>query len=255
MKRARIIPVLLLHQNGLYKTTKFGHPKYIGDPINAVKIFNEKQCDELIILDIEASKKKSDINYKLIEEIASECFMPLTYGGGIKSLNHIEQVLKLGVEKVVFNTIAINNPQFIVEATKHFASSSIVVSVDIQKKLLGQYRVMSHCNQPVSITNPLKWIQHIENAGAGEVLVNIVDLDGTFKGYDIDFYKKLTDQIGIPIIACGGCTNIQNAQLLLTQTQTSAAAAGSMFVFHGKHNAVLISYPEPETIENIYMHG
>lgn len=251
MKRARVIPVLLVQNNGLYKTLRFKEPKYVGDPLNAARIFNEKQCDELILLDIEASKKQQPVNLKLIEEMASECFMPLAYGGGIRTLQDIERILRLGIEKVVINSSALTDPGFIRQAADEFGSSTLVASVDVKKNLWGKYQVFSHSGQKVQVSDPLEWMKQVEAKGIGEIMLNNVDLDGTQKGYDIDLIRKACTEVAVPVIACGGCSGIEDVQHMLTQTHASAAAAGSMFVFHGKHRAVLISYPDPKTIDRI----
>jgi cyclase len=251
MKRARVIPVLLLQSSGLYKTTRFKDPKYIGDPLNAARIFNEKQCDEMILLDIEASRLKQEINFRQIEEMASECFMPLAYGGGITSLQQIERILRSGIEKVVLNSAILGKPSFIKEAAERFASSTIVASVDIRKNIWGRYQVFSHSGQPVKETDPIAWMKQIEELGAGEIMLNNADLDGTGKGYDIEFIRKACAEIAVPVIASGGCSGLEDIKQLLSRTHASAAAAGNMFVFHGKHRAVLISYPDPLEIKHI----
>jgi cyclase len=251
MTRARVIPVLLLDNQGLYKTMKFSDAKYIGDPLNAVKIFNEKQCDELIILDISASKKRKKPNFSLIKEIASECFMPLAYGGGIETLQDIEITLKSGVEKVILNTALIANPSFLKEASKAFASSTLVASVDIRKNLLGKPLIHSHAGLKIKYADPLEFSKYIEDQGAGEIMINSIDRDGLMIGYDLDLIKKISAAISIPLIAAGGCRDLADIHMLFNLTNASAAAAGSFFVFHGKHRAVLISYPSPEEIDLI----
>jgi cyclase len=251
MKRARVIPVLLIQNEGLYKTLKFKEPKYVGDPLNAARIFNEKQCDELILLDIEASKTQQPVNFKLIEEMASECFMPLAYGGGIKTLQDIERILRSGIEKVILNTSILRNPDFIKEAAREFASSTLVASIDLKKNLLGKYHVYSHAGEKIPMSNPMDWMKQIEANGIGEIMLNMVDLDGTQKGYDIAFIEKACNEVSVPVIACGGSNGLPDVKNMLNQTHASAAAAGSMFVFHGKHRAVLISYPDPKEIDHI----
>jgi cyclase len=251
MKRARVIPVLLLQDTGLYKTVKFKDPIYVGDPLNAARIFNEKQCDELILLDIDASKQQKEINFQQIEEMAMECFMPLAYGGGINSLQHIERILRLGIEKVILNSAVVNKPSFLKEATEAFASSTIVASVDVKKNIWGKYQVYSHSNKPIKESNPIEWMKQLEQLGVGEIMLNNIDLDGTLKGYDIEMIKKACSEVSVPVIASGGCSGLGDIKEMLGKTHASAAAAGSMFVFHGKHRAVLISYPDPEEIKQI----
>jgi cyclase len=251
MNRARVIPILLLQNSGLYKTIKFKDPKYVGDPLNALKIFNEKQCDEIILLDINSSKQNKEINYNLIQEIATECFMPLSYGGGINKLNQIEKVLKLGVEKVIINSAFISSPDFLKEAVKEFATSTLVASVDVKKNIWGKYILHSHANKKIIFTDPIDYIKNLEENGVGEIMINNVDRDGTMSGYDIELIKKISNGIKIPLIAAGGCNDLNDIKNLYDNTNVSATAAGSFFVFHGKHRAVLISYPSPEEINLI----
>ncbi len=251
MKRARVIPVLLLHNSGLYKTIRFSEYKYIGDPINAVRIFNEKQCDEIILLDISATKRNNEINYKLIKEIATESFMPMAYGGGIGKLTEIEKILKLGLEKVVINSVLFYEPDFLKHAVKEFGSSTIVASVDIKKNIFGKQIVYSHSAKPISITDPILYLKTLEETGVGEIMVNDVERDGTQTGYDLDLINKLSNSVKIPFIAAGGCRNLEDIKNTFSKTSISATAAGSMFVFQGKHRAVLISYPSPEEIKMI----
>lgn len=252
MKRARVIPILLIKNKGLYKSVRFGNGKYIGDPINAVRILNEKECDELIIVDTDVSKVTGEIEYKLISEIATECFMPLTYGGGVQNLWQIEKLLKLGVEKISLNSSVLRNPSFLKMAVDNFGSSTIVASLDIKKNLLGQYRIFSHSSIKQELFDLDDILKFFNEQDVGEVLVNSVDLDGTQKGYDINLANRIAGKLTMPVVFAGGCRDMNDIKKLLTQTQISAAAAGSMFVFHGSLKAVLISYPQPEVISGIY---
>lgn len=251
MKRARIIPTLLLKERGLCKTIKFSNDRYIGDPLNAVKIFNAKQCDELIILDILASKNNKEINFTLIEEIATECFMPLAYGGGIKSLLEIEKILKLGVEKVVLNSALFTNPEFLPIAVKEFGSSTIVASVDVKKNLFGKYNVYSHAKKKISNSDIFYFLDQIYEGGAGELMVNVVDLDGTCSGYNQKLAKSISEYLSIPVIWSGGCSGFDDMKNLIENTQISATSAGSYFIYHGALQAVLINYPNATEISNI----
>jgi imidazole glycerol-phosphate synthase subunit HisF len=252
MVRARVIPVLLFKNQGLVKTVRFGDEVYVGDPVNAVKIFNEKQCDELIILDITATKQKKGINFKLVEEIATECFMPLSYGGGISDLHQVEKLLKLGIEKVILNSVLIYCPSFMKEAVKSFGSSTIVASIDIKLNMLGQYRLFSHAGYDVRRIDLTQFVEEIVDSGVGEVMITSVDRDGTMSGYDLQLALTVTGKIGVPVVFCGGAKDFDNIKELLTSTNINAAAAGSLFVFHGRHRGVLISYPTPEQIGDIY---
>ena len=252
MLKTRVIPVLLLHNKGLVKTIKFKSPKYIGDPINAIKIFNEKEVDELILLDIDASKEKRGPNYKIIEDFASECFMPVCYGGGITTIEQMKKIFSLGIEKIAINTSVINNKQLIIDAVDIFGSQSIVVSIDIKKSFLGQYKIYTHHNKK-RINKPyLEHIKEIESLGVGEILINNVDLDGTLVGYDISLLKDIVNNVNIPVIACGGAGKLDDFKKVKKESNVSAVAAGSFFVFHGKHKAVLITYPKYDDLEKLF---
>jgi cyclase len=245
MLKTRVIPCLLLLDDGLVKTVKFKSPKYVGDPINAVKIFNEKEVDELIFLDISATSQNRKPNFTLINEIATECFMPLCYGGGVKTIEDIRILLKLGVEKVSINTSAIQDPTFISKAAATFGSSTIVVSMDIKKNIWGKYYLYTQRGQVNTNIEPVDFAERMEKAGAGEILINSVDYDGTMKGYDLPIIKRITDTVSIPVIATGGAGKLEDFKTAVEQGGVSAVAAGSMFVFIGAHKAVLINYPKP----------
>ncbi|OQX21576.1 MAG: imidazole glycerol phosphate synthase subunit HisF [Candidatus Altiarchaeales archaeon A3] len=251
MLNIRVIPVLLLRNKGLLKTVEFKEGKYIGDPINAVKIFNEKEVDELIFLDITASKEQREPNFEVIRDIATECFMPFGYGGGIKTIQHIKKLFSLGVEKAVINSYAIENPSFIKEASDFFGSQSIVVSIDVKKSLMGKYKVYNCSKNKLTDLDPVEFSIKMESLGCGEIFLNSVDRDGTMKGYDIDLIKKVTNEVNIPVIACGGAGKLEDFRDAVKQGNASAVAAGSLFVFHGKYKAVLINYPSQEELEKI----
>lgn len=244
MLRVRVIPTLLLKNQGLYKTTKFKNPKYVGDPINAVKIFNEKEADELVFLDISASKENKRPNFKMIENIASEAFMPIAYGGGIKNLTDIQQLFKIGIEKIVINTYAHENPNFIREAANIAGSQSIVVSIDVKKNFFGKYEMFSHSGTKKIKKDPFIYIKEIEKMGAGEIVINSIDKDGTRTGFDIALIEKTSSLVNLPIIALGGAGSIEDLGEAVNKGGASGVAAGSMFVFYGKHRAVLITYPK-----------
>lgn len=253
MKRLpRIIPVLLLDNKGLYKTVKFKDPKYVGDPLNAVKIFNEKEVDELIFLDINASVQGRKPNLDYLANIASECFMPLCYGGGIRSIVDIKQVIGTGIEKVSLNSIAIENPAFIREAADTFGSSTVCVSIDVKKNFWGKYEVFTKGKTKPAISDPVAFAVEMNRRGAGEILLNSVDRDGTMEGFDTEIIKRVASEVDIPVIACGGAGNVADLHAAYAQGKASAMAAGSMFVFHGKHRAILISYPDQETLKKTF---
>jgi len=248
MLRHRIIPVLLLHEEGLVKTKQFKSPVYIGDPINVINIFNDKEVDELIFLDIDATKRNLPINFDLIEDIASECFMPFAYGGGIKHIEDIERLFYLGVEKVIINT-SLKNKELIKEAVRKFGSQSIVASIDVKRSNNGEYRVYSYKDRQMLNINIQKYLKEIEQMSVGEIFVNDVDNDGIMQGYDIDLFEKISSHIKIPIIACGGAGNLNDLKKIIENSEVSAIGAGSIFVFYGIHNAVLITYPKYEELK------
>lgn len=250
MSNVRVIPVLLLRNMGLYKSVKFKDHKYVGDPINAIKIFNEKEVDELVFLDITASINQQEPNYSMLADIASECFMPLCYGGGVRSIEQIEKILYAGVEKVSLNTAAIEIPGLVSTAAKKFGSSTIVISIDVKKSLFGGYSVYIKSGTKSTKLSPLEFARMMENEGAGEILLNSIDADGIMKGYDLDLIKTVSDKVSIPVIACGGAGSLDHMKSAV-HNGASAVAAGSFFVFQGKHRAVLITYPERSAIATI----
>lgn len=242
--RIRMIPVLLIDDQSLYKTQKFTDPKYVGDPMNALTIFNEKEVDELVFLDIVASKENKEPDFDFIEVLAGECFMPVSYGGGITSIEHVRRIIALGVEKVVINHRLIQHPEFITELADSFGSQSIVASIDIKKNLWGSYKVYDHTTKKTTSLNPIDFAKQLESLGAGEIFLNVVDRDGMQQGYDLDIIKKVSDSLSIPLICCGGAGSIEDLAAAINTGGASAVSAGSFFVFHGKHRAVLITYPD-----------
>ena len=252
MKIKRIIPCLLLRNNGLVKTVKFKESTYIVDPINTVKIFNEKEVDEIFFLDIDATRLKKEPPYDLIQNIASECFMPFAYGGGIHSLLQIERIIKSGAEKIIINTQAFLGKNFLKEAVHQFGSSTIAVSIDVKKEFLKGNIVYVKGGTQSTGLNPVDYAREIENAGAGEILINSIDRDGVMEGYDIELIKSISGSIKIPIIACGGAGRLNDFSQAVKQGGASAAAAGSFFIFHGKRRAVLITYPSYSEITNLF---
>jgi cyclase len=243
----RIIPCLLLKNDGLVKTVKFKNPKYIGDPINAIKIFNEKEVDELIFLDILATKNKK-INYQTIENIAGECFMPLSYGGGITNLSEIEKILKLGVEKVVINSSIHTDLNFISEACARFGSSTIVASIDYKKNIWGKNLVYSNNGNIKTNYNPFDLAKKLEKIGVGEIMINSIERDGMMNGVDIEFWKECVDGLSTPIIGGGGVGTIMDLKSAIDKTKIAAIAVGSLFVYYGPNHSVLINYPSQKEI-------
>ena len=250
MKRIRVIPVLLVNNRKLVKTIKFGAETYVGDPINAIKIFNDKEVDELILLDISATKNKQEPNFELIEQAAGECFMPMGYGGGITSIDQIKRILYSGVEKVVINSSILTNPTLISTASESFGSQAIVASIDIKKSLFGGYLAYTNSGTNKVKMGLVEYAKHVEKLGAGEIMLNSIDKDGTYNGYDIEITKKIAENVSIPVIASGGARNIDDFSDAVINGHASAVAAGSMFVFTGKHRAVLITYPSQKELKN-----
>jgi imidazole glycerol-phosphate synthase subunit HisF len=252
MRIKRIIPCLLLRNSGLVKTVKFKESVYIGDPINAVKIFNEKEVDELIFLDIDATRNHKEPSFELIRNIASECFMPFAYGGGIQSLDQIEKIIKSGAEKIVINTQAFLQKNFIREAAEQFGSSTIVVSMDVKKGLFDSYSLYIKGGTKNTGKNPVEYAREMEDAGAGEIFVNSIDRDGVMEGYDLGLIKNVSGAVKIPVIACGGAGKLDDFRAAIQQGGASAVAAGSFFVFHGRRRAVLITYPSYSEISSLF---
>ena len=235
----RVIPALLLRNDGLVKTLKFKDPKYVGDPINAIRIFNEKEVDELMVLDIMASKDRREPNYSLIEQIAGECFMPLAYGGGVRTVEQAKRIFSLGVEKVCIQTAALESPGLIRELSERFGTQSVMVSLDIKKNWLGKQRVLAAAKGK-QLSDPwLVILRSLVSAGAGEVVLNAVDKDGTLTGPDLNLIREASKAVEVPLIAVGGISSLTDIKAAV-QAGASAVAAGAFFVFHGPHRAVLI---------------
>ena len=254
MIRTRVIPCLLLKGEGLVKTTNFTNPKYIGDPINAVKIFNDKEVHELVFLDITASIEKRSLRLDYISDIASECFMPLGYGGGIKTVKQAEDIFNQGVEKVIINSYAIENPSFVHELADLFGSQSIVVSIDVKKNFFGNYQTYTYSGKTKTRWDPVTWAKEAERLGAGEIFLNSIDRDGMMNGYDIPLIKSVSASVSIPVIACGGAGKVEDFGTAVHDGGASAVAAGSMFVYYGKHRAVLINFPNDEDLKSSGLH-
>lgn len=242
MRRIRTIPVLLLRNAGLYKTVNFKNPKYVGDPINTVKIFNEKETDELILLDYNASVDGRGIDYKSIEEIASEAFMPMAYGGGIKTLDDAKRVFDCGFEKVVMNSILHSDIKLVEQIGNIFGAQAVVGSIDYKKNLFGKSRVYAASGSKSAGIDPLSWAKQLEQAGVGEIMLNSIDKDGTWGGYDLATIESVSGNISVPLIACGGAGSVDDLRSAV-KAGASAVAAGSMFVYQKKGMGVLISFP------------
>lgn len=252
MLRSRIIPCLLIKSGGLVKTVHFENPKYVGDPINAVRIFNEKEVDELIIADIDATAHDQEPDYDMIRNLAAECRMPLCYTGGVKTPEQIEQIISLGVEKVGISSAALQTPELIFKSAKRVGNQSIVVVMDVRKiGPSGRYEIFTHNGTRRTGLHPVEFAKRAQSSGAGEILVNSIDHDGEMKGYDLDLIDQVREAVSLPLSVLGGAGSLHDIEALIRRYKLIGAAAGSLFVFKGKYRAVLINYPsrsEKDTI-------
>ncbi len=244
MFRPRIIPVLLLQGNALVKSKGFKDFRYIGDPINAVKVFNDLKADELVFLDIEATKEKRTISTELVSQVGEEANMPFAVGGGIKNLDEIQNIIAKGAEKVIINTCAVENPKFIREASDNFGSSTIVVCIDVKKKFFSGEVVWRNSGSKSSKYSPKDFAKIVEENGAGEIIIQSINKDGTMSGYDLDLVKEISTAVAIPVVALGGAGNLEHMIEAYKKGFASALAAGSLFVFQGPNKGVLINYIE-----------
>ncbi len=246
MLRPRIIPCLLVRNKGLVKTVKFGASKYVGDPINAVKIFNEKEVDELIVLDIDATAKGVDPDCRMIQNLAAECRMPLCYGGGVKTVGQAKTIIGLGVEKVALSAAVIDNPALVTQIAGEIGSQSVVVVLDVKRRLVGaRYEIYTHNAKINTGKCPIEFAQALEKLGVGEIVLNSIDNDGEMKGYDLALAKKIRETVSVPMTVLGGAGSLKDIGSLISNFGIIGAAAGSLFVFKGVYKAVLINYPSP----------
>ena len=247
MLRPRIIPCLLVKDGGLVKTQKFDQPKYVGDPINAVKIFNEKEVDELIVIDIDATAEGRGPDYTLIKNLAAECNMPLCYGGGVTAVEQVDQIISLGVEKVAMSSAAISDPDVIRKAAEVVGGQSIVVVMDVKKsRFRDRYELYTHNGTRRTGINPAEFARRAEDLGAGEIVVNSIDRDGMMQGYDLDLVRVVRESVTLPVTVLGGAGSLEDISALIDSFGIIGAAAGSLFVFKGVYRAVLINYPSRE---------
>ena len=251
MLRSRIIPVLLLQNESLVKTVRFSNFSYVGDPCNTVRIFNELEVDELIFLDITASREGKSPNLKLLTEIADECFMPLAYGGGIKTLDQARSVFDIGFEKVALNTQALKTPKLITEIAHHYGSQAVIVSIDVKKKLFRGKMVRNQGSFVNKYLDPVVWAKKVEDLGAGEILLTSIDAEGTWQGFDLDLVREMAKAVNIPLIAHGGAGSMEDIVRIIKEAKASAVALGSMVVFQKKGMGVLVSYPDKEKLERL----
>jgi cyclase len=243
MLRPRIIPSLLIQENGLVKTVNFKNPKYVGDPINAVRIFNDKGVDELAIFDIDATVLRREPNYSLIERLASQSMMPLCYGGGVKTVEQAQRIFSLGIEKIALSSAVLENPLLITEISERVGSQSVIVVLDVKKKLLGGYEIFTHNGKKATGINPIIFAEKAQRLGAGEIIINSIDKDGLMKGYDLDLIDKVREKITVPMTVLGGAGSLEDMEKVIDKHGVIGVAAGSLFVFKGPYKAVLINYP------------
>lgn len=256
MLRPRIIPCLLVRNGGLVKTVQFGEGKYVGDPINAVRIFNEKLVDELIVLDIDATAERREPNYELIRNLAAECRMPLCYGGGVRTVEQVEMIISLGVEKVAICSAVVTDPDLIVESVRRVGSQSVVVVMDVKKSgLFRRYELFTHNGTKGTGVGPVEFAERVQELGAGEVVVNSIEHDGKMNGYDMDLVAQVRDRLSLPMTVLGGAGTLDDISELVQRFGIIGAAAGSLFVFKGKYRAVLINYPPQEEKSALFRRG
>lgn len=251
MLKTRVIPCLLLKDGSIVKTVRFKKVNYIGDPVNTIRIFNQMEVDEIVFLDITATTENRKPDFELIENMAGECFMPLAYGGGIRSTDDIKTILSLGVEKVVVNTFSTECPSFVKEASDLFGSQSIIVSIDARGNLFDGYEIYNHGGRVNTGLDPVTFAKEAERLGAGEILLTSIERDGTWNGYDIKLIKRVNDVVNIPLIACGGAGKVEDFRDAVKRGGASAVAAGSMFVYHMKDLGVLINFPKKDELEKV----
>lgn len=251
MLRTRIIPALLLRNESLVKTVRFGDFTYVGDPCNTVRIFNELEVDELLFLDITATNEGRSPNLKVLTEIANECFMPLAYGGGIRSLRDAKSVCDIGFEKVALNSYAMEEPTFISQLASHYGSQAVIVSIDVKKNIFGRYQVRTHAGKKNSGRDPVSWAKEVESLGAGEILLTSIDREGTWSGFDLDLAKSVTDAVDLPVIAHGGAGKVEHIGDVIKEAGAAAVALGSMVVFQKKDVGVLVNFPDASQLKQV----
>ncbi len=252
MFRPRVIPVLLLRNKGLVKSIKFKKHQYIGDPINAVKIFNDLRADELVFLDISASKDKRTVSPEFVKKVGEEANMPFAVGGGIKTIEEIQKIIAAGAEKVVLNTTAVYDPNFIRNASKIYGASTIVVCIDYKKGLFGKNKVCFLSGSKSAAYSPVDFAILMEQKGAGEIILQSIDRDGTMTGYDLDLIKKVSEAVSIPVVALGGAGNLEHLQQAFSYAHALGLAAGSIFVYHGHRKGILINYPDKQELSTLF---
>ncbi|OUU19468.1 MAG: imidazole glycerol phosphate synthase subunit HisF [Candidatus Endolissoclinum sp. TMED37] len=249
MLRKRVIPILLCRNGSLVKTVNFKNFTYIGDPCNTVRIFNELEVDELIVCDILSSRNGTEPDFKTLENVASECFMPLAYGGGISSLDHAKKIFDLGFEKIVVNSASFNNLRLLSRIADSYGSQALVSSIDVKTNIFGRQHVYSFSGSVNTKFNPLIWAKKVEESGAGELLLTSIDNEGTWSGCDLNLINQIAPSISIPLIAHGGVGSIQDINKILSETEASAVGLGNLVVFQRKGKGVLINFPELDLLK------
>lgn len=249
MLKTRVIPVLLLRDDALVKTVKFNKPAYIGDPVNTVRIFNELEVDELVFLDIEATRQSRKPNLRILQEISNECFMPLAYGGGIYDFETAKEIFQIGFEKVVLNAACHTHPKVIEQIAQHFGNQAVVASVDVKKNFWGNYEVFTHSGSKNTKKNPVEWCHHLEAMGVGEILLTSIDREGTWSGLDVELTLMVSESVGVPVIAHGGAGSIEHISQVVHRGKASAVALGSMVVYQQKGLGVLVNFPDKELLK------
>jgi cyclase len=246
--RVRVIPCLLLKQGSLVKTVRFRRPAYIGDPINTVRIFNELEVDELAFLDITASVQDQVPDLGILQEIADECFMPLAYGGGIRDVETAERILQIGFEKLILNSAPFDNPRLITDLALRFGSQAVIISIDVTKRVLGGYRVVSRSATRVQAARPVEWAREVERLGAGEILLTSVEREGTWRGFDVQLTASVAEAVNIPVIAHGGAGSIEHIREAVRSGGASAVALGSLVVYQNQGMGVLVNFPDKSSL-------
>lgn len=249
----RMVPLLLLRGHSFVKTTRFKNPVYLGDPLNTIRIFNEKAVDEIVILDIDATKRRRGPDFEYIAAIAEEAFMPLAYGGGISTLDDVQRLFRSGIEKVIVNSALHRNLQLATEIARVYGSQAIAGMIDVRRSILGRHFILGEGGARARVSDPVEWALRLVDAGVGEIVLQSVDRDGTMSGYNLDQLRAVTSMVSVPVMACGGASNVENMVSAVTEGGASAVAAGAMFVFYGPHRAVLINPPSQEEFQRCLM--
>jgi imidazole glycerol-phosphate synthase subunit HisF len=251
MLRTRVIPVLLLRGESLVKTRRFGRYTYVGDPCNTVRIFNELEVDELAVLDITATREGRAPNLGLLADMANECFMPLAYGGGIRSFEQAESLYKLGIEKLILNTAAVETPELVTRIATHFGSQAVIVSIDVAHDLLGQPKVRTHAGTRATGLDPVTWAREAESLGAGEILLTRIEREGSWEGFDLELVRSVSAAVSVPVIGHGGAGSLDDVGRVVRDAGASAVALGSLVVFQKKDMGVLVNFPAPDELARV----